>query len=145
MFILKSSDYKTLEKMIFHFYFYFCIKKELRYNPPLAIVHVDKAQEFVFIECYVVTNLNISTRLDKSLQGFIEIANITRHLFIYDFWHKRICKGSSFQKGKILLTFVEIWAPNFWETIYCPNHWLTITNTQKKVFFFGFFLQFSNQ
>jgi hypothetical protein len=72
------------------------------------------------------------------LQGFIEIANITRHLFIYDFWHKRICKGSSLQKGKILLTFVEIWAPNFWEIIYCPNHCLIITNTQQKTFCFLF-------
>jgi glutamine cyclotransferase len=102
--------------MIFHFYFYLEKKKKLLYNPPLAIVHVDKAQQFVLIECYIVTNLKISTRLHNSLQGFIEIANITRHLFTYVFDTKGFTKGLVYKKGKFLLTLSKLLKfelPNF--------------------------------
>jgi len=75
----------NLKKNDCPFLLLFFQKKKLLYNPPPAIVHVDEAQKFVLIECYIVTNLKISTRLDNSLQGFIEIVNITRYLFIYDF------------------------------------------------------------
>jgi hypothetical protein len=52
--------------------------------------------------------------------------------------HKIIHKRSSKKQGKFLLIFAEIvdnQTLNFVKKIYCPNHWVTLTNTQYKVYF----------
>ncbi len=51
-----------------------------------------------------------------------------------DVWHKIIHK----KFGWYLSIFVDIvknQTPNLWKTIYRPNHWVTIQNTQQKVCF----------
>jgi hypothetical protein len=50
---------------------------------------------------------------------------------------KYFSKGLVRKKRKLLLIFVEIvydGTPNFQKIVYCPNHWVIITNTQLKVY-----------